>query len=592
MFIKIYLILSIIISFINAEPVLVGAQNDKVSILEYAETFVDETALMSIDEIVLAPFHPSKTDYAKLGYTSDALWVRFEITNDSSEHLQRYLVVSNPILDTVELYTKTDENAYTKEVRGVLHTDTHTKGNLLHPSVEVSFAPHETKTFYLKSHSISSANYFKLMLKDQNALYGDEFSYQIIEALFFGGMIALLVYNFFIFIFTRSLPYLYYVLYIFFITLNHASYSCMLDYLLNAKFDYLLNEDLIYIDAFLAIYYIGFINIFSLLFVRSFLEVHRYKWNDYILKTSIALNVLLMLMSSQNEYLIRYVSFFVGVSMFYIFCLCIFSYYHKNPQAKYILLGWSANSLGIAMLATTNFGAWSLIDSFPYFYESTVFFEATFFAIALASKLNQTKALEKAVQTNVVLTKELHHRVKNNMQFIILMYRLKLGNLINPKIDTKLKEIESSIQAISKTHEILYNQSDLERIGTQKYFEMLLDELKRSFNTQNITFHLNVDVVLTLQHSIYCGIIMNELITNAIKYAFGENGGDVYISLTKVGEKFLFVVEDNGIGFNHNIKGKESFGLSFVENIVKHELHGNFTIDTKKGCKVSIDFFQ
>ena len=161
------------------------------------------------------------------------------------------------------------------------------------------------------------------------------------------------------------------------------------------------------------------------------------------------------------------------------------------------------------------------------------------------------------------------------MQFIILMYRLKLSALSNQQIDDKLKEVEGSIQAISQTHEILYNQENLDSINTSVYFQTLINELKKGFKTKDINILLNISTSLDVEKSIFCGIILNEIITNSFKYAFTENKGEINISLEKTNNKYVFIIHDNGIGFDYEKEKNSSFGLSFVQAMVKDELKGS-----------------
>ena len=541
--------------------------------------YIDEDSTLSFEDIKNTPFKKSDTNYLRLGYTNATAWVKFTLKNNSTEPLERYLTLTNPMIDTIELFTK-NENNYTKETQGVLHLDLYERNNILHPNFKIKFKAGETKEFYYKTHSLSSANYFKLFLKDHTQLYKDEFSYQLIETLFFGAMIAFIIYNIFIFIFTKELAYLYYVLYLFFVTLNHSSYSIMLDYLISSKYTYL--------DAYFAIYYLSFAVIFAFLFIKTILNINQYKILSAIINILIGSNIILMLLSTTNNYLIEYSTNLLFIGFIFIFYLTVHSLIKKHPLSKYIFIAWLINLFGLYSLAFKEYGISNPIDYFPYFYELTVFLEAVLFSIALASKLNKTKELETSLKTNELLTKELHHRVKNNMQFIILMYRLKLANLSNEEIDQKLKEIEGSIQAISKTHEILYNQENLENIDSQEYFENLIEEFKRSFSDFKIDIKLNIQENLDIQHSIYCGIILNELLTNSFKYAFKNKKGSIEISLKKEKNKYLFVVQDDGVGFDYEKKKDDSFGLSFIKAIAQDELNGTIEFVSDDGAMIKI----
>ena len=176
------------------------------------------------------------------------------------------------------------------------------------------------------------------------------------------------------------------------------------------------------------------------------------------------------------------------------------------------------------------------------------------------------------------------------MQFIILMYRLKLANFSNAKIDEKLNEIEGSIQAISKTHEILYSHENTNILDSKLYFKDLLTYIEKSFDTQKIKINLNINAILDIEKLILCGIILNELITNALKYAFLNQLGTINITLITKNKQHYFCIEDNGIGFDYEKKKGDSFGLEFIKNIVQHELKGTFEIYYNKGTRIVIRF--
>ncbi|WP_324171557.1 7TM diverse intracellular signaling domain-containing protein [Sulfurimonas sp.] len=581
MLIKIILLTSLMLSALYSSVIHVNEKSINISVLENSYMYIDESSTLNFKDIQKKDFKPFLVDYVRLGYIDATLWTKFSIKNDSPQDMTRYISISNPTFDTVELYTKIQKK-YKKESQGLWHLNQYKRNNILHPSFKVEFKAHEMKEFYYKTHSIDSAHYFKLHIKDINTLYEDEFSYQLILSMFFGAMLALVLYNVFIYFFTRELSYLYYILYILFTTLYYASYSIMLDYI--------LPENSNMIDIFMDFYSLALANIAALLFIKVFLNIKQYKRHNIIINMILVLNIMHILIYINGSYLIEYSLYIILVTFVFILYISAFSFYKKNPQAKYILIGWSFNFSGVLMISLQQYGLPNIIDYFPHFCALTIFMEAILFSVALSSKLNTTKALQKAVKTNKILTRELHHRVKNNMQFIILMYRLKLDSLNNKDVEQKLRESEGAVQAISKTHEILYNQNDLENIDTQGYFTNLIDELEKSFNTTKIKIYLEVKDTLDVQNSIHCGIILNELITNSFKYAFKDGEGVISIKLIKKDKKHIFTVEDNGEGFDYEQKQHDSFGLSFVETIVVDELGGTILFDTSDGTKVKMNF--
>jgi two-component sensor histidine kinase len=578
---KLILLFTLVFTNLYAQTII-GKTNEKNSILENSEIFIDETSNLTFEEIKQKEFIKLDTNYVRLGYTDSTVWVKFSIKNNSNENLKKYITLTNPMIDTIKLYTKQEDNSFIKETQGILHLDLYERNNILHPSFEVNFNANETKEFYYKTHSLSCANYFKLFIKDEKILYKDEFSYQLVETLLFGAMIAFIVYNIFIFIFTKEIAYLYYVLYLFFVTLNHSSYSIMLDYILGEKYSH--------IDAYLAIYYLSFASIFAFLFIKNILNINRYKVLNIITNIFIILNILLMMFSSINNYLIEYSTHLMFVGFVFVIYLTIFSLIKKHPLAKYIFLAWIINIIGFFSLAFKEFGIPNPIDYFTYFFELTIFIEAILFSIALASKLNKTKELENSLKTNKILLKELHHRVKNNMQFIIIMYRLKLANFSTPQVEQKIDEIEDIIQAMSKTHEILYNQENLEQIDTKEYFENLIEKIKKTYKNKKVKINIYIQTNIDIQTSIYLGIILNELLTNSFKYAFTKDNGNIKISLEKEDSKTKLIYKDDGVGFDYEDKKDESFGLTFIESIIKNELKGDLKFKNEKGIKVTINF--
>ena len=102
---------------------------------------------------------------------------------------------------------------------------------------------------------------------------------------------------------------------------------------------------------------------------------------------------------------------------------------------------------------------------------------------------------------------------------------------------------------------------------------------------KNIDIEFNIDTYLETQQAMYCGIILNELVTNSIKYAFKNSKGNITISLHKKNKEYIFMIEDNGCGFNYKEKSELSFGLSFINAIVEDELKGKSKFINKKWDK-------
>ena len=563
-----------------AKTIDVSAINEPTNILTSTEIFIDKEnkhKFAYIQENSEKLFTQNRDKSLRLGYSNDAIWLKFSIENRTDTTIKKVLEISNNMLDEIVLYTKEKEK-YSKQIEGTKYYR-NLEENILKFHFEVSLLAGEKREYYLKASSLTSGLYFELNLMNKDQLYQKEIEHQLILSLFFAAILTLVFYNLFIYIFTKDIVYLYYSLYQFFLFWNHLSFTSMLNYIASEAFNKL--------DIYLTIYYLAFLSIWSLLFTREFLGIKKYKKIDLVFKAFLLVDLIFIVLTSEDFYFIDIVTEVLLVSLVYIIGVSFYLYFKGNSNAKYMVVGWSIAIFGWTMLGLQQYGLWSLVNQYPYFYELTMFAEALLFSIALAKKLNMTKELERSVNTNAVLTRELHHRVKNNMQFIISMYRLKLAKYENRDISDSLKEVEGTIQAMSATHEMLYSQKVVSSIDTEEYFATLIERLKNSYDNSNIEIKLQTSTSLNIDDSIYVGIILNELITNSFKYAFEENVGEIKVSLRKKDSKHILTVEDNGSGFDIQ-KENDSFGLELVKSLVEDELKGTIHVKARDGVTHTI----
>jgi two-component sensor histidine kinase len=485
------------------------------------------------------------------------------------------------MLDEVILYEKIDKDHFIEYKNGVFYRKEF--NSLMRYNFDINLKPNEIKEYFLKIKSETSSSYFYLNLYEEKEFLKKDINYQLILTLFFGAMLALIIYNLIIFYFTKEMVYFYYVGNIFFLTISHISFTSMNLHFLPVAFEH--------IDAYLTIYYIIFNCIFVLLFTKEFLELKKYRYINILINTFISINLILIPFSFiSNEYILDLVTYFSLIILITVFfSSIIIAIKEKSENAKYFTIAWGIYIFGYVMLGFKQMNFWSLIDYFPYTFELCCFIEGMMFSIILAKKLNKTKELEISLNNNKVLLKELHHRIKNNMQFIMIMYKMKLEKFTNEQIDKKLDEVEMIIQAICKTHEILYTQENLYKIDTKIYFKELIEKIKESYETKNIKISSIIEVSLDLEKSIYLGIIINELVINSLKYAFSNNKGEINIILKKDGNKTIFIYKDNGKGFDYNQKKEESFGLTFIESIIQNELKGSIKVESQDKLKVTIE---
>lgn len=580
--IKLFIFFIFCVNFLFANVIEISKLKN-TNILNQIEIYIDKNSKKDFKEIINSPTLFTKYDkeHISLGYNKDTVWLKFKIFNDLSNTVEKKLEIDNTMLDEVILYEKIDKDHFIEYKNGVFYRKEF--NSLMRYNFDINLKPNEIKEYFLKIKSETSSSYFYLNLYEEKEFLKKDINYQLILTLFFGAMLALIIYNLIIFYFTKEMVYFYYVGNIFFLTISHISFTSMNLHFLPVAFEH--------IDAYLTIYYIIFNCIFVLLFTKEFLELKKYRYINILINTFISINLILIPFSFiSNEYILDLVTYFSLIILITVFfSSIIIAIKEKSENAKYFTIAWGIYIFGYVMLGFKQMNFWSLIDYFPYTFELCCFIEGMMFSIILAKKLNKTKELEISLNNNKVLLKELHHRIKNNMQFIMIMYKMKLEKFTNEQIDKKLDEVEMIIQAICKTHEILYTQENLYKIDTKIYFKELIEKIKESYETKNIKISSIIEVSLDLEKSIYLGIIINELVINSLKYAFLNNKGEINIILKKDGNKTIFIYKDNGKGFDYNQKKEESFGLTFIESIIQNELKGSIKVESQDKLKVTIE---
>ncbi|MBN1348475.1 PAS domain S-box protein [candidate division KSB1 bacterium] len=212
----------------------------------------------------------------------------------------------------------------------------------------------------------------------------------------------------------------------------------------------------------------------------------------------------------------------------------------------------------------------------------------------------QKKADEQirlALREKEVLLKEIHHRVKNNMQVISSLLNLQADYIQDPQARDVFRECQSRIKSMALVHERLYQAQDLSRIDFSEYIRSLTNGLLRAYRLKAGDVAIKVDaesVLLPIDVSIPCGLIINELVTNALKYAFVEKQrGHIYVALRKFDENTIdLIVSDNGIGIPEgiDIRKTETLGLNLVTNLVEGQLRGSIQLDRSSGTSFLIKF--
>lgn len=215
------------------------------------------------------------------------------------------------------------------------------------------------------------------------------------------------------------------------------------------------------------------------------------------------------------------------------------------------------------------------------------------------SERKQAEAeIKESLREKEVLLQEIHHRVKNNLQVISSLLDLQSQRFTDKVALEVFQESQNRIKLMALIHETLYKYKDFVRINFSEFVKTLTDYLFRAYNKEEsaIILELNLDEVrLKLDQAIPCGLIISELISNSLKYAFpNQNQGKISLSLTYDDHNYLkLVIQDNGVGFPVNWesgKGK-SLGLQLV-NVLINQLEGTLELNHQVGTEFRISFLE
>ncbi|QYO62439.1 sensor histidine kinase [Leptolyngbya sp. 7M] len=192
------------------------------------------------------------------------------------------------------------------------------------------------------------------------------------------------------------------------------------------------------------------------------------------------------------------------------------------------------------------------------------------------------------------LLKEVHHRVKNNLHIIANLLDLQSDRIQEPQLLSLFTNAQTRIHAIALIHEQLYQSDSLGQINFADYLRRLLDNIRLAAGdpTHPIQSSLTAEpVLLNLETAVPCGLLINELVTNALKHAFPEQPGEIAIMLFQVQDTIHIVVQDDGVGLPANLdwRNSESLGLKLVQ-ILARQLRANLTIDGSHGVRVELAF--
>jgi len=242
------------------------------------------------------------------------------------------------------------------------------------------------------------------------------------------------------------------------------------------------------------------------------------------------------------------------------------------------------------------YGLVSILLMFSFFYLWNITLRKQ---IRIRKKVEEDlkKSLELINDKNIekdTLLKEIHHRVKNNLQIVYSMLNMQSRQVDNKSARKVLSEGKSRVMAMALIHKVLYESENIDKVDLTDYLNSLLRNIKNVYNNEDRNVEVNVmvkDILLNLDLAIPLGLILNELLTNSYKHAFiDKDSGCIFISIEKKNGLYCFAYKDNGIGLdNVNIESYKSLGMRLVSRLAS-QINAKAILKSDSGVEVTFNF--
>lgn len=622
---KIFRIVSLMIfifSGLMTASVSHAASGTSLPIEPYTSIFRDKTGLMDFDQIKHADFKPVK-NHLNFGYTDDFIWLRITLPAGGFSSDEWLMRVGIPYPDLLDVY---------QEING--ETVRYDEGRSR--SLESGPYPHRDIIVPVVINDGADTDlYMKVYSRDGTAVNADletlsDFhKYDGMRQLFFGGyfgvMLAMAVYNFFLYLSLRQSRYLFYVIFTLAVTLNVSTHYKFLHQLFTVNNEWLLPR-LNMVTFCIAI-------IASIQFVRHFLSTFSdMKRIDKLLKLFLMIFGGITVYALYAEYPSSEIMFLNLIPLLVLIAVAgILGLRDKrDPASSYFLVAFGIFITGVGLFSLRRFGIFAPSPSVNFTFMIGSVVETMLLSFALASQINNLRVQKERVQSELIeqmqnynrtleqmkkgleetvqirtsnlqrslkekdiLLKEVHHRVKNNLSVItsLLGFQIMSESKDEKSASEALRAGCSRIESMALVHELLCSEENISEVNIREYFEKLLSNLNYSYGSNSVEMIINCDVPdisLHMDILVACGLIVTELVTNSLKHAFKDGrAGKVTLSLHAVDGEILLDVSDNGTGLDSRFK--ENLGMRLVR-LMTEQLDGEMELDNSSGSRWHLRF--
>ncbi|MGC9351456.1 MAG: 7TM diverse intracellular signaling domain-containing protein [Sulfurovum sp.] len=576
------------VTFLSAG--VIDIDQSGVSLLKQSEVYIDQNDSTLTEIIDKDLFHPYHSDYIRTGVSRKKVWIKLDFRNDTDRTQEKILIFGTPFIEHIRIYDET--NLSGPYVMGQAHPRDDHK-TLLH-YYKIRLEPYDTRTYYVTLFSHYSYLNFELTLEDEVTYLKEDRVKQFINIFLVGFIFALMTYSFLLSFYIKDKSYFFYGLYL----IPLLSYQLKYVGLTQIYFP----KELIMLDLEATILRGYILMITNALFAMHFLDIRRYQklYRTFVIYIATAL-ICMVLFYDSDAIAYRLSSLFALFLVIFNLSVAIYVYRRGYKQARLYITGFSIVFLSCIGVITDSMGLTTLFVEHNSLFLFAVSFDAIVLSLAFADryvilqkeqgKVNRllleesrlreervhaevaekTKQLSDTLKNKELLLREVHHRVKNNLQILLSLIKLQKDGIEDQAHQSTLNDIGNRVNAIAKSYEMLTMDENLDQIDMKLYMESLARNLDQSFISKGkrIGVEIDVNVTLSIKEAVYIGLVANEIMTNSHKYAFDENGGKIFIRFHQSNGKYRLIIEDNGKGFDRK-RVKHSLGLKLI-NILVHD---------------------
>ena len=556
-------------------------------------------------------FHPLDGRSAGFGLTRSEYWIKIAVENPKPYPIKRLLKFDYPLLDRVEFYRMSSGGGYRAQISGdSVAVEEHEKRdeNIVF-GVEMEPYAREILYFHIRSHSSMDLQLYGM---NEDQYYTSEISKTALLGIFYGSAMIMILYNFFLYLSIRERSYLYYVVFQIVNVLNLLALS-------GIALRYLW-PDYPQINNTIIPFLIVSAHVMAIIFTRTFLDTRTLLPKlDKVLSAVLFFSLTVLILTAVLDY---FEGLVLAVVVLFVTTLSLISvgliaYFRYNVRAsKFYLSAWFLLIIGTTLTGMKNIGLLPINFLTIWATHIGVFCELLLLSFGLADRINvirlqkerfQDEAAQKAkvltsllqkskeelekevkertfelymanlelrknITAKEALFKEVHHRVKNNLQVIISMMSLQRRRTHEEAVHRLVDDSTARLQSMAVIHEMLYQSSDIMMIRLDEYLHSLVDLCRRNSFGESVGIDTVFEPIeITMDMAVAMGLICNEVLSNVFKHAFrtNETGNRLSIRCEERDKRIILRIKDNGIGFDGFAQNKKCIGVMLVNSLAE-----------------------